>query len=337
MPFLGQLFKNIDSIFASLYTSVMKWNSYAILFLIILFGSLYSFIGITKYLHFQTGLDIAIYIQSMWYYNHLQLPYVTLYPTFGDLVWADHFGPSLMLLSPFYFIWKDPRMLIIVQSFIFVSGAYPIYRFAKEKLQSNLFALSLAFVFLTYFGTQFPLTFDFHLATIAASFMAWILWAMFKNKWKTFVILCVIAAGFKEDMPLYIAAISLYLIVSRRNWKLGLIMLPLFLGYAYVVTKMIMPSLAHNAAKVFTVSFFSLDPQYLFSIFFDSSIKIHTMFLVLANGLFTILLSGWFLILPLTHFLLIFLILIFRGGGIFIYIIEVIQRLWLLLVLFWDM
>src|SRR4051812_25966607 len=66
------------------------FEKYVIFILIFLFAALYTFIGITKYLHYQTGLDIAIYVQSMWFYTHLKLPWVTLYPTFGDLVWADH-------------------------------------------------------------------------------------------------------------------------------------------------------------------------------------------------------------------------------------------------------
>src|SRR5258708_19165855 len=93
-------------------------NNYAIYFLILLFGALYSFIAITKYLHYQTGLDLAIYVQTFWFYTHFKLPYVTLYPTFGDLVWADHFSPSLVLLTPLYFLWKDPSALLLFQSFL---------------------------------------------------------------------------------------------------------------------------------------------------------------------------------------------------------------------------
>src|SRR6185369_7846354 len=278
------------------------FNSYAIFLMILVFGILYTIIAITKYIHYQTGLDIAIYVQSMWFYTHFQLPYVTLYPTNGDLVWADHFGPSLMLLTPIYALWQDPRMLLIIQSFAFVSGAYPIYRFAKEQLKSNFLALSLAFVFLTYFGVQFPLTFDFHLGTMAAAFLAWILWAMFKSKWKTFIILSVVASGFKEDMPLYVAALSVYLILSRRNWKLGLVMFPIFFGYAYVVTEKIMPSLAHLAFKSFSLSYFSLRPDYLDTVFFNSSIKLNTMFLTFSNLLFLPFLSGFFLMMPFAHF-----------------------------------
>lgn len=278
------------------------YERYVIFVLIFCFGFLYTFIAITKYLHYQTGLDLAIYVQSMWYYTHFQLPYVTLYPTYGDLVWADHFSPSLMLLTPFYFLWKDPRTLLILQSFIFVAGALPIYWFAKEKLQNNLLALALAFVFLTYFGVQFPLTFDFHVGTMAASFMTWILWTMFKEKWKTFFVLCVIASGFKEDMPLYIAAISIYLILARRNWKLGFIMFFLFFGYAYMVTEKIMPTLAHQAAKTFSLSYFSLRPDYIESVFFDSPIKINTMFMSFSDVLFLPFLSEYFLLLPIAHF-----------------------------------
>jgi len=281
---------------------ILFLESYFIFVLIFIFGCLYTYVGITKYLHYETGLDIAIYVQTMWFYTHFKLPYVTLFPTYGDLVWADHFTPSLMLLAPFYMLWKDPRMLIILQAFIFVFGAFPIYKYAKEKIKSNFFALSLAFVFLTYFGTQFPLTFDFHAGTMAAAFMAWILWAMVTNKWKTFIILCIIAAGVKEDMPLYLATIALYLVVSKRNWKLGLIMLPLFLGYAYVVTEKVMPHLAHDAAKVFSLSYFNLSPDYLLSVFFDSPVKIRTMLLSFSNLLFLPFLSRTFLLLPLAHF-----------------------------------
>ncbi len=164
-------------------------------------------------------------------------------------------------------------------------------------------AIAFAFVFLTFFGVQYPLTFDFHIGTMAAAFIPWILWAMFKGKWKIFVLLCIIASGFKEDMPLYVAAFSLYIILTRRNWKLGSIMLVLSLGYDYVITRYLMPSFAHNAAKTFSLSYFSLRPDYLWSVFFNSPVKLQTMFISFANVLFILpLFSGFFLLLPLAHF-----------------------------------
>src|SRR5258706_8268787 len=277
-------------------------NKYFIYVLILLFGALYAFISVTKYQHFQTGLDLAIYVQTFWFYTHLKLPFVTLYPTYGGLVWADHFSPSLMLFTPLYFFWKDPKLLLIIQSFLFVSGAFPIYRFAKEKLKSNFLALALSFVFLTYFGLQYPLTFDFHIGTIAAAFFPWILLSMLKGKWKTFIILCVIAMGFKEDMPLYVTALSLYLIASRKNWKLGIILGILSFGYYYLVTQYLMPLFAHMSTKQLSLSYLKFTPNYFWSVFFDSSIKINTLFLTFANFLFLPLLSGFFLILLLAHF-----------------------------------
>lgn len=278
------------------------FSRYTIFVLIVLCTILYAIIGITKYMHYQTGLDLAIYVQAMWFYTHLQLAHVTLYPTFGDLIWADHFNPSVFLLTPFYLLWRDPRMLIIVQSLFYCLGAYPVYRFTKEKTANLYLALSFAFSYLMFFGTQSALTFDVHMGTIAPSFLPWILWAMFRNKWKTFVILSIIATGFKEDMPLYIATLGLYLTVTRRNWKLGSVLFVLFMTYAFVVTKYIMPSFAHNAAKTFSVSYFSLRPHYLWNVFFNSPIKIHTMVLSFGYVYFLPVLSGFFLLLPLAHF-----------------------------------
>lgn len=277
-------------------------EKYLIFVLIGLFTCLYSIIAITKYIHFQTGLDLAIYVQTFWYYSHFHLPFVTLYPTYGDLVWADHFTPSLMLLTPLFWIWRDPRMILIFQSLAFTTAAYPIFRFAKKQLKHTFFAYALAFMFLTFFGVQYPVTFDFHEANMAAALLPWVLWSMFEGKWIIFVVLASIMSGFKEDAPLYVSGLATYLIVTRKNWKLGLPLLVLSFSYFLLVTEILMPSFAHNAAKVFSTSYFSFTFQYLWSVFFNSPIKIHTMLLSFYNFLFLPLLAGPFLILPFVHF-----------------------------------
>lgn len=280
--------------------SILK--KYLIFLIIAFFASLYSFIGIVKYDHYQTGLDLAIYVQQYFFYTHGKLPFVTLYPTLGDLAWADHFSPSLVLLTPFYFLWRDPKILLILQPFIYLTGAYAIWSVAKEKLKNTFLAYALSIAFCLFFGVQFPLTFDFHEATMAAATIAWLLWAMEKKKWWYLAVLSVIGAGFKEDMPLYIFSLGIYLVLARRNWKLGSIMAALSISYFLYITKIIMPGISHIGVKVESTTFFSLSPSYLFSVFFSSPIKIHTIILCLASFLFVPLLSGWFILLLLAHF-----------------------------------
>src|SRR5258708_925653 len=275
-----------------------------IFILICIFASLYTFISLTKHQHYQTGLDFAIYIQMFWDYMHFRAPFVTLYPTFGDLVWADHFSPSFVLETPLYWLWSNQIMFFIVQSFFYCFGAYAVFLFTKEKLQHVFFALALAFTYLIFFGTQFPVTFDFHTATYAASFLPWVLLTMFRKQWKTYVLLSLIMLGAKEDAALYIAGLSLYLIITRINWKLGIVMIITSLSFFIFVTKYFMPGLVHFSTTSLSLSYFSFTPQYFFSVFFSSPIKIQTVLLSFINFLFIPIFSGWFLLLPLIHFLI---------------------------------
>jgi uncharacterized membrane protein len=183
-------------------------------------------------------------------------------------------------------------------------GAYPIFRFAKEKLKSTFFALALSVTYLLSFAVQYPLTFDFHLATIAASILPWILWTMEKKQWVFFAILCCVASGCKEDMPMYIAGLGFYLLITKKNSKLGLLLAIMAIAYTLYITKIVMPSLAHFTVKTYYFPYFELTPNFFFSLFFDSPIKIKTMLFSFVNYLGLPLLSGPFLILPVIHFFL---------------------------------
>lgn len=277
-------------------------KSYLIFGLIGFFAFLYSFIAITKYLHFQTGLDLAIYVQTFWFYIHLLLPRVTLYPTYGDIVWTDHFSPSLFLFTPFYLLFRDPRILLIFQSVFLCFGAYPLFRFTREYLESTILAFALTFVYLVSFTVQYPLTFDFHMATIAAAFLPWILWSMFREKWKTLIFLSILASGFKEDMSIYIAAIGIYLFISRKKWKLGLCLAVIGTAYVLYITKILMPSLASAAVKTYYFPYLELNSNFFISVLFDSPIKQTTMLFSFINYLLLPFLSGSFFFLPVIHF-----------------------------------
>lgn len=274
------------------------YNRYCIFSLILLFSFFYSTISIIKYIHFQTGLDLAIYVQTFWNYTHFHLPYVTLHPTYGDIVFADHFTPSLFLLTPLYALLPDPKTLLVFQSLFFCIGAYPIFKFAKKTLKSTTLSLALSFVFLVSFSAQNPLTFDFHPNVFAASFLPWIFWTLFERRWKTFLVLCFLSIGGNEDMSLYLAGTGLYLVLSRLNRKIGIFVLCASVLYFLFITQVVMPALVHNTVKDYSNLKYSINP---FEIFLGSSQKIVTTFAILENYLFTALFSGWFFLLTILH------------------------------------
>jgi uncharacterized membrane protein len=278
------------------------FNKYGIFVLIALFSIVYSFISVIKHNHFQTGLDFGIYVQTFWSYINLKLPKVTFYPTYGDLVWSDHFTPSLVLLAPFYYLWPNPNLLLILQSTLFVIGVYPIFLFCQDKTKNIYFSYVLAFAYLIFFGTQFALTFDFHSATYSAIFLPWLLYFLFYKRWKLFIVFLLLFIGGKEDAPLIASAIGLFLFFSNHNRRLGLIVFICSFLYLIVVTKYLMPSMSEFGAKIYTTPEFPKNIFGFLAVTFDSYTKNKTIFLSLASFIFLPLLSGWFALIPFIHF-----------------------------------
>lgn len=79
-----------------------------------------------------TGFDLGIFDQAVRAYSNFEPPRSAIKnvhhefpPTFTLL--GDHFTPLLATLAPLYWIWDDPRVLIVAQAGLFAIGA-PIVR-----------------------------------------------------------------------------------------------------------------------------------------------------------------------------------------------------------------
>ena len=274
------------------------------LFLIVIWlgsGFLYSFVSLIKHWHFQTGLDLAIYNQTLWFYSHFKLPYVTLYPTFGRLVWADHFTPTLFLLTPFYALFPQAETLLIAQSLFFTSGAIPLYLIAKEKTKSLCFSLAVAVAYVIFFGSQFSLTFDFHAATFGASFLPWILYFLEKSRWKTFFLLVILALGAKEDMALAILSLGIFMLFKSEWRRMGWVTVAISAFYFGVVIFRIIPTFSQGMAKEYVAANLPTDFSGWVSFILSPS-KLKTVFLSFASFGFLPLLAPSTWVFPFTHF-----------------------------------
>ncbi|MFE9428029.1 DUF2079 domain-containing protein [Kitasatospora sp. NPDC006697] len=84
------------------------------------------------------GFDLGIFDQGVRGYAHFGLPVSTLkwyhheFPP-GFSLLGDHFSPVLALLSPLYWIWDDPRSLLLGQALLFAAGVPLIRRIARHS------------------------------------------------------------------------------------------------------------------------------------------------------------------------------------------------------------
>lgn len=78
------------------------------------------------------GFDLGIFDQAIREYAHFHLPRSPIknfhheFPP-GFSLLGDHFSPVLVLLAPLYWLWDDPRMLLVAQAALFAAGV-PLVR-----------------------------------------------------------------------------------------------------------------------------------------------------------------------------------------------------------------
>jgi len=150
----------------------MFLNSYhkqLILFFLLLATTVYSFIAITSHNHFLTfGWDLGFFDQLIWKVSRSFYPISSLNKV---NILANHFSPILFFFAPLYWIWSDPRMLLMAQALLVVFAAYPLYLLSFYKTKNRLFSLAVVFSYLFFLGTQWSILNEFHELTVAPLFI----------------------------------------------------------------------------------------------------------------------------------------------------------------------
>jgi len=78
----------------------------------------YSTYALIRHAVFRSaGYDLGIFDQAVRNYAHFHLPYSPLKGVSFNLL-GDHFHPLLMVFAPLYWIWDDPRMLLVGQAIV---------------------------------------------------------------------------------------------------------------------------------------------------------------------------------------------------------------------------
>ena len=67
----------------------------------------------------------------------------------------------LVLLSPLYFMWENPKMLLLIQTIILSIGAVFVYLISQKILKSKNLSLTLGFIYLINPAVNHSNLFDF--------------------------------------------------------------------------------------------------------------------------------------------------------------------------------
>lgn len=228
----------------NLLSQLCKRGEYGILFFLFLCASVYAFMSVTIHNHFQTfGWDLGFFDQLIWKVSHFIYPVSSLNKV--NLL-ANHFSPILFFFAPLYWIWSDPRMLLIEQAFVVVFAAWPLYLLSINKTQNRLFSFAIIFSYLFFLGTQWSILNEFHELTVVPLFIALTFYALEENKKILFWIGIFGLTVIKEEILFLVAAIGLTIAFYFRKKKLGFALTIASLIFFFFLVLIFMPFISEK-------------------------------------------------------------------------------------------
>src|SRR5215213_3882138 len=187
-----------------------------------------SFVWLTWLTHarFGTfGFDLGIFDQGVWLLSRFQDPFVTIR---GLTLFGDHASYILLLVAPLYWLWADPRLLLLLQVVGLAVPAVSMYLIGTRRLGSPLAGLSVAAAYLAFPALQWAAIWSFHPETLAAGFLGLAALAADRQRWPPMAIWLLLALLCKEDVGLVVAGFGALLwltghpSVGRRTLAVGL-------------------------------------------------------------------------------------------------------------------
>jgi len=255
-----------------------------------------------RFWQYQAGYyDFGIFDTAIWSVSRFKAPIIDHFVVGGKVIFADHFSPSIFLISPVYWLTSRSEVLLLVQSAAVAVSGYFLFLISKHFTKNKLAQLATISSYFLFIGLQNAIIFDFHPITVATLPMMISYWSIIKKNKKVFLISFFITLGFKESLALWGIGLSFFIYLFNKEWrKTAFFVLLSSLLWGIIASQVIIPYFSGNS--------YHYNPNLsggIFSVihrFFDSPKKIKTVFQTMESFLFLPILHPPSLIIILTNF-----------------------------------
>lgn len=199
---------------------LFDWCAYLSIFL---FAAAFVAITLNRHWQYETAYyDFGIFDNALYAVSQGRAPIIDhLIPGVGgNLIFADHLHLSMFLLVvPFYMVFPFSETILVVQVAAVAISGLLIYLTAKKIIGNRLAALTVLWSYFLYAGLQNALYFDFHeitLFTLAAALLIYVV-ATGRKKW--YFPVFIFALMFKETLFVWGLGWSIFLWLSKKDWR----------------------------------------------------------------------------------------------------------------------
>lgn len=188
-----------------------------VLLICLFFFFFYSTLSLVKHDHYLTGYDLGVEDQGVWSYSVFKNPLSTTHAYTATPIYFDHVELIYVFIAPFYWIWSDVRLFIILYVLALVLSAVPMYLLAREKKLPEHQAVTLTGIYLLFYGIQNAIWFDVHSIGFGVCFLAWFVYFLYKGNTKPALLFFLLAITSKEDIALLTLLLSLVMYFFQRT------------------------------------------------------------------------------------------------------------------------
>lgn len=238
----------------------VKRPKYLLLGTLIFFFICFAFYSVVKHMKLESNAyDLGIFTQAMYKFAHLSFSENTVRAI--ENLWGDHFHPILVPFSFLLYLYPKAETLVVVQALVVCLGGIPLYLIARDALKNKIAAVFIVAAYLFFVGIQKAIDFDFHEITLMPAFFFLTFYLMQRKNYKWYFLSLIPLLACKEDVSILVFTLGAYLIIFRKNWKVGLATSLIGLLWFYLATSVIIPRLASAGFIYFEYSVLGATPK----------------------------------------------------------------------------
>lgn len=191
----------------------------------LLFFAYISFCTVAKYAAFRhSTFDFGIFCQMFEQMAKTGAPLTTVERSKVLSHFAVHFSPVYYLLLPGYMIFRSPVYLLLAQAAVVGAGVFPVRRICRALGLGDNFAAAAALLYAIFPTMANGCFYDFHENKLLAVFLLYMVAFVLEGKVPVVCISAVAVLSVKEDAFIYVLAVCLWMIASKRCRKTAVIL-----------------------------------------------------------------------------------------------------------------
>jgi uncharacterized membrane protein len=235
-------------------TRLIRLEPYLVVGLASSYFVVYSVLSVLRHITYHSfGPDLGLFDQVFW--NTTQGRFLestmSLAQAQPHSYLADHFSPIYLLLLPFYALIPRPETLLVIQTLFLALGVWPLYLLTRLKLDAGVQRLVWVLAYFLFLPVAFINLFDFHELALAVLPLGFALYFLEKGRPGWFLVSLLSTFLIKEELPLVGVGFGAYILLAKRDWKLGLGVLAGSLAAFIAMVRVVIPSFGGGSYEYF--------------------------------------------------------------------------------------